>query len=517
LSNVLLLRTSTLVSQPTAFPRIGVNFIGGGQNYSQNPSALIAYLSHFDVPVIGGDYEGAAAGDGYNRNSLVNAINLGDGLISPLVLQYNTCDRIGANGYTGQGAPNSLATPLWYNQFLPMAAPWSVWASGSSGTHVSSGYAPTQANCWLTNPCDLGSGSKDANGNALYGAFSKYVHDYYFAGSTADSAPNLAGFYCDNFSIIPYANPTGDYLQSGSPGPANTANTIYPALIAGTSEAITSWRNYAPSKLFVGNDGGWAEYLTDNGSLRIFQRSGYGLIGVLATTVQMDFQQFEAFMGPSYAMEAFAGLATCAQYMAYNAGMVKRPTFNLNTNEGLSATGECTGSTSSVGAGLRYWLAASWILDNGLATYFATTYVSGNYYESLDWADWWSVNPATGACLSYSGSTTAQIGANRRWLGLPMDPVQSAPTTLFSFTGGPNLFARRFITSNGREALVLANESTNYHTGNTAAVCTLPSGGGWQKLLGSGTNYASNTSIENGATGLTTVTIPTGDGLILLR
>ena len=181
-----------------------------------NQTALISYLSHMDVAIIAGNYEGAAAGHGYNRGTLVNDINAGDGVVSPVVMQYNTCDRIGAPGGSGLGAPSSTTTPIWWRQFDAMVSPWSVWESGDSGTHVSSGYYRGNAYAWLTNPCDLGARSKDANGNAMYAAFAKYVHDYYFAGSTADAAPNLGGFYIDNFAT-PVGSPVGDYLQDGSP------------------------------------------------------------------------------------------------------------------------------------------------------------------------------------------------------------------------------------------------------------------------------------------------------------
>ena len=100
------------------FPRIAVDFIGGRQNYAQNQTALISYLSHMDVAVIGGDWEGSAASHGYNRGTLVNDINAGDGVVSPVVMQYNTCDRIGAPGGSGLGAPSSTTTPIWWRQLL---------------------------------------------------------------------------------------------------------------------------------------------------------------------------------------------------------------------------------------------------------------------------------------------------------------------------------------------------------------------------------------------------------------
>lgn len=503
------------VASAATFPRIAVNFIGGSQNYAQNQAALIDYLSHMDVAIIAADWEGSAAGHGYNRGTLVNGINAGDGVASPVVMQYNTCDRIGAPGGSGLGAPSSTTTPIWWRQFDAMVSPWSVWESGGSGTHVSSGYYPGNAYAWLTNPCDLGARSKDANGNAMYAAFAKYVHDYYFAGSTADAAPNLGGVFIDNFAT-PVRSPVGDYLQDGSPA-APTNISVYQSLVAGLAEGVQSWRANAPGKLLCGNSG-WMIYLSDDSGLRIFERP-YDVIGAHATTARMDFQEFEGFIGESYCMETWSGLARCALYMAYNSGMVNRPELNLAGNHGLDSNGECPGCTSSVGAGVRYWLASAWILDNGCPSYLSRRTVSGGYYYSLDWFDWLSVNPATGVCLPYAGSTRAQIGQYRNWMGTAIDPPQTAPSpngSIISYTGGPNVFARRFRTPNNRIALVIVNESTNYHKGNTSAVVTLPPGA-WQALTASSDNYGANSTIDSGATGLKRVTIATGDARILLQ
>ena len=500
-------------SLPT-FPRIAVDFIGGSHNYAHDQTALTSYLSHMDVAIIAGNYEGAAAGHGYKRGTLVNDINAGDGVVSPVVMQYNTCDRIGAPGGSGLGAPSSTTTPIWWRQFDAMVSPWSVWQSGDSGTHVSSGYYRGNAYAWLTNPCDLGARSKDANGNAMYAAFAKYVHDYYFAGSTADAARNLGGFYIDNFAT-PVGSPVGDYLQDGSPA-APTDISVYQSLVAGLAEGVQSWRANAPGKLLCGNTG-WMIYLSDDSSHRIFERP-YTVIGAHATTARMDFQDFQGFIGETYCMDTWYGLARCAAYMAYSAGMVNRPELNLAENDALDSNGQCPGCTSSVGAGVRYWLASAWILDNGCPCYMSARNVSGGFYLSLDWPDWLSVNPATGVCLSYASSTRAQLGQYRKWMGTAIDPPQVAPTTLVSFTGGPNVFARRFRTPNNRIALVIVNESTNYHKGNASAVVTLPPvTGGWQALTASSGNYGANSTIDSGATGLTRVTIAPGDARILLH
>jgi hypothetical protein len=513
---------SPVLPRAVTWPRFAVQCISGHQNYGHDQSTLVSYLCHMDVAVIGANWEGSAARNGWNRNTLVNAVNAGDGVVNPIVMQYNTCDRIGAPGGSGLGTPSSTATPIWWGQFDAMVAPWSVWENGDSGTHVSSGYYPGNPYAWLTNPCDLGSRSKDANGNAMYAAYAKYVHDYFFAGSTADAAaPNLGGFYNDNFAM-PYGNPVGDYLQDGNPAaPAGTNSgsgssvMIADAILAGLAEAVTWWHNNAPGKLFCGNSG-WENYYSDDNNHRVFERQG--VIGALATTAQVDCQDFQGFMGETAAMEHYYGLAKCAQYMAYNASISLSPQFNLNENDGINPSGQFPGATSSVGAGVRYWLASGWALDNGCPCYMAMSNVSGGHYPTLDWFDWLSVNPATGVCLSYASSTQAQIGQYRKWMGTAIDPPQTRPTTLFSFSGGPNVFARRFLTSNGRTALVIVNESASYHKGNTPAVITLPSvQGGWQALTASSGNYGANATIDSGATGLTRVTIATGDARILLH
>lgn len=488
--------------QPITWPRIALSFIGGHQNYSPRQSDLIAYLSHFDLAIIGADWEGAAAGNGWSRGSLVNSINAGDGTVSPHVSQYNICDHCVGPGGRG-GAPSASKTPIWYEQINAMAPYWFLWESGHSGTHVITENNPYY---WMSNPVDLGSQSKDRNGNALEAAFARYVRDYYFAGSTADAAPNLGGFFHDNFSSS--SRVVGDWLQTGTAVAGRDAS-VYPSRFAGTAESVSWWRANMPGKL-IGANVVSSGFMSDDESLRVYQRPN-SLTGALTTTAKLDYHMQEGFIGERWATESWAGLSACAAIAAYSAGMTLHPEFNQNVTEQMDRNGECPGCTASAGQGMRYFCGAAWVLDNGCAGYMSQAYVPGGHYEMLDWFDWWSVNPATGECLNYAKSTQAQIGQYRKWLGTPIDPPQTAPDRSY----GPLVFARRFHTSNGRIALILVNQSTNPGP-NSAATVALPAGR-WQALTASSSNYGANSSVDSGATGLTRVTIPTGDARILLQ
>jgi hypothetical protein len=479
-----------------------VYLISGHQNFGHDQSALIAYLSHLDLVIIGADWEGSAAGNGWNRGSLVNSLNAGDGTVSPHVSQYNICDHCVGPGGRGS-APSAGGTPIWYEQMNTMARYWFLWESGHSGTHVTTENNP---HYWMSNPVDLGSQSKDRNGNAMEAAFAKYVYDYYFAGSTADAAPNLGGFFHDNFNSS--SRVAGDWLQTGTAVADNDAS-VYPSKLAGLAESVNWWRANMPGKL-IGANTDWSGFMSDQGRLRVYQRPD-SVIGALATTDKLDYHMLEGFIGEPWATEHWAGLAACAAIAAYNAGISLHPEFNQNVTEAMDRSGECPGCTASVGQGMRYFCGAAWVLDNGCASYFSRAYVTGNHYQTLDWFDWWSVNPATGQCLDYATSTPAQIAQYRKWLGTPLDPPQTGPDSSY----GPLVFARRFHTSNGRIALVLVNQSTNSGS-NSAARVSLPAGR-WQALAASSSNYGANSSVDNGATGLTSVTIPTGDARILLQ
>lgn len=582
--------SATSSSAAIQFPRFAVYLIGGSQDYAENTTALTSYLSHMDMVGLGGGWEGSAGGYGYNRGTLVNAIQAGDGKITPVVAEYQAFDRMGYNGYTAGGAPNNVVTPIWYGQVNAMANYWllhwsvqsgfigssfytasaSVTASigttglmtvsavgsgtlglgpitwsgapagvqiisagsgtGSTGTYQTSysgtavGSTTITFNGWVlfaynTNPVDLGSAGRDSNGNAMEAAGLDYAAGYYWNGSTADAAPNMGAIFHDNFGGLSQGSIKGDYLQNGTAVVVGNTS-VYPNVFAGYAEGVNWWRSNMAGKLLIANQS-WVYYLSDNSVDRVFQRPT-SVLGALATTSKVDAYMLEGFTGETWADEYFGGVATAATNAAYLRTVVVHPELDLLNNEGLDANGECTGSESSVGAGIRYHMALAWIVDNGLATYMSTRNVSGGYYETLDWPDWISVNPATGVALSYASSTQTQLGQYRRWMGVAIDPPQTAAArnggvgSIISYTGGPNVFVRRFRAPNNRIVLVIANESTNFHTGNTSAVITLPAGT-WQKLTGSGTNYGSNTSIDNGATGLTGVTIPTGDADILLQ
>jgi hypothetical protein len=491
------------VLEAVRFPRIAAQMGAGAQNYGHDMSTLQAYLQHFDVSVIGGNWEGSAAGYGYSREKFVSGIVAGDGAVRPLLLQYNIDDNI--NFVDGSSAPG-IGTPIWKAQVDAMAGFWYLWESGGGGTHVTNAYDPGKL--WMTNSVDLGPGWKDSNGNGMEAAFAAYHDGYYRTGATADAAPSLSGVIHDNFAAV-IGNSAGDYLhQNASTSPLEIS--VAKALFAGQAEFIQWYRAHAPGQHVAGNCD-FANALSDDSHL-LYQRPP-SVIGPLNGA--LDSALNEASMGWTYSTEYWAGFEELVRLIQYNTAVVKSPQYNQILNENIDANGKDPFRTSTDGQALRYSFGVvlvssdSCFSDAG-GTGQSPRLVPGGYYPALDWFDWYAVDDATGIALDYGGSTSAQISAHRYWLGTAIDPPQTAATLGLCW-------ARRFRTPSGRIALVLLNPSALKNPSAADQVVTLPPGT-WQALTAStGTNVGRNSSVDDGATGLTKITVPVGDARIVLQ
>ena len=208
---------------------------------------------------------------------------------------------------------------------------------------------------WLTNPCDLGAPLKDANGNAMYAAFAKYVHDYYFAGSTADAARRIRGASISITSRLQWARRSVTTSKTAAPA-APTDISVYQSLVAGLAEGVQSWRANAPGETPLRQHRFDGVPLSDDSSHRIFERP-YTVIGAHATTARMDFQDFKDFIGETYCMDTWYGLARCAAYIATTA-----PAWSTGRNSTWLKTTHLTRTASAPGAhrvSVRVWALGS--------------------------------------------------------------------------------------------------------------------------------------------------------------
>jgi hypothetical protein len=485
------------------YPTVGLYFISGAQDYGYEQSTLTAYLEHFDAVTLGGDWEGNASGYGYSRESVVKAVRAGDGTVFPLVCQYDIFDNINSAGNT---SPAPETTPIWYDQVEAMSSWWYAWESGGSGTHVT---LPDDSAIWVTNALDNGPPSLDAHGHTLQEAAALYAYDYYFGGTNtnADAAPSLGCMFHDNFQVPAGGTVSGDWQHTGTATPSNSYDLFTPYMNS-LNGYVTEWRSVAGGRLVVGNVY-WGIKLTDSDT-PLFQRSdAKTLLGDVYGS--LDSELYEGFEGMSWADETQFGVAGMIPSIQFYEASAKNPALNVYANEGMNRSGEDYTANETVGQGFRYYLGLVWVLTHGIAAYMSQSDVPGNDYQSLDWFDWYSVNPATGEALCYSSSTPAELGQYRKWMGTPID---EPPTT-------PNYdvaYGRRFRTPNARTVLLLVNPSANKNSGAKTATGSLPPGK-WQALTASGCsgNLGSNPSVDDGAKGLTTFSVPIADARIYIQ
>jgi hypothetical protein len=458
-----------------------------------------------DMCILSDDYEGGASGNGYNRGTVVNAMVAGDGVVVPKIQQYVL------DSYRDSTANME---PTWDAQLNAMRNYWYLWnPNAGTGAHVLSDDMVTTP--WATNPVDQGPAGEDANGNNLEAAFANYVDGYYHTGSSADAAANLSGPWHDNVIASGWYNKSGGNWLGGGPNGGTDLNnndpTAMAAARAGLARFFTWYRTHKPSQFLVGNFSVLGDESDDPG-VPMYQRPASvntSLFGLLdAAMVESAFGATAS--GIQDSTEHFQGFEVVRQMIQYVDSAVQHPEYNQYTHYGLDANGEDADFNHSVGEAQRYSFCASLIIGQGaVAPGNADGAVMG---APEPWYDYYAVNPTTGVALAYGASTSSQIAAGRRWLGTPIDAVQTAPSQ-------GKAYARRFRMPNGRTALVLVNPSANggnYGAAPQTINLTSAFGGSWTHVTASGGNPGSNSSIDSGAT-VTSVTVPVGDGIILIQ
>lgn len=504
-------------SSGLTYPRLSWDVNGGSQNYSQSQASLIAFATHMDVMVIGGDFEGAAAASGYNRGTLVAAMQVGDGVGVPKVLQYNIADHFNTNNTS---APSPSGTPTWSTQINAKASTWFLWASGGGGTHVNNAFGG--AGDYQTNPCAL-TGSTDPSGLEMEGAFAKYHDGLYRTGGTADAASTIDGPFHDNLGHT-LLSPTGDYTHgvSGSTSGDNAANNL--AYRTGQKKFIDWFRANAPSQFIMANCA-WTYILSDDPTHRQYQRGTAGITplnGVL--NASMNESQIGAVSG---SIEQYAGFEAFRGVCQFHEDQVLNPEYCIHQHISIDANGKDAQRTSTNGQALRYGFCGILCVANGTHTFFdPATKIAGNYYNAPRWFDYYTVDPATGVALDYATSTSGQVAAARRWLGGAAARI-TAPNLVDLTTGRTVGYIRIFThAGTGKRRAVICNPSSQNNVGVPPTTGAIPVtfnlvsllGGTWKRVTASsGTNVGFNATIDSGATANTNQTVAVADGQIFME
>lgn len=482
-------------------------------------AANITYGGLLDLCVISDQGEGGAAGNGYSRGAVVSAIQAGP--IGTKVQQYGLVSYF--------VPPSGQQGSIWGNQILPMGNYWFLYTPPSGHTLTDDPGGP-----WATNPVDQGGAGRDSNGNALMGAWAKYQRDLYIAGSlpgqsSNDVAVTLNGMWLDNFTASGWYNQTGGNWLGGGPSGGTIYNNNDIAAMGpartGMAQYVAWFRANAPAQFVMGNINVIGDQ-SDAPGVYIWRRP-YSVIGPLYQLLDAGMGE-NAFGGqgpPNFvnSIEHFLGFEGVRQFIAYLDGMVLHPEFNQYGNYNQNATGNdgdfpngssgsgTGGANGTPGQAARYVICAILCVGNGCHDPLSSAAVGGLINTSGGWYDYYSVNPNTLVAVDYQ-TQQSSLGAGRKWLNVPIDPIQTAPTQ-------GKCYARRFGMLNGRTALVLVNPSSNNNPGAAAQTINLTAafGGTWSKITASAGNNDTNSTINSGATGLGSITIPVGDGIILVQ
>lgn len=502
------------------YPRFA-NFVNNVPSGTIYQSDAINYARHLTVGILSDNYEGAAADNGYNRGTVVDAMLVGNGFTVPYIVQYQLDFYDDSRNHNG--------APTWAAQLAAMANKWYLYrpdlnylcpgdahCDASNHFHASTPDGPPYT--WQTNAVDLDSSWEDANGNNLEAAFAKYADGYYVTGSTADAAPHLSGHWHDDIGGINNAT-YGNYL-----GPGPTSGTVYPG------DDVTAMGHYWPgqAKFATWLHTNTARLAMCNMNLLTQLSSGgsylyggkplwqladgdfatvmAGLINVFDAAMCENAWGYNSSTGQS-SLERDAGFEASRMCLQRIDNMVKKPELNQYTEYGIDNNGNDGAVSGTVGQGTRYAICASLVVGKGCHAPLNASVQPAIF-------DYYSVDHTTFTSLSFSASTSAQFGAGCRWLGTAIDDVQTGPMY-------GKCYARKFLTPSGRTAIVLLNPSASHNPSAAPETVDLfaINGKSWQKIKASafstGGNVGSNTTVDSGAI-VNSVTVPVGDGIILV-
>jgi hypothetical protein len=460
--------SSTPPSNTQVFPFIGVQAQSGTQSFTN--STNVQALAKYQWIMLGGNYTGWPSANGYSgtRDATVLQLKSYTGLggpyaVLPLVGQYDNLAET--------PTPDNGGSP-WFTEWYTVCNNnnWWVWNSGSSGTHTQSAF---QSTWYLANPAHVvGTDSGTGLYPYQYGASLMYqrYHQGTGSGGSAMASTHLDFYLMDNHAARNLSGSSADWLRNGT-NPSQTDPTATQATSGGKADWPTYMATLNPNiKIYANTEFGYDFGSASYGGLGM-STSGMTACGKYAGGMsQFVFGSPEGVNSAPNNVLQFGGLLGFINW--YQA---------LQNNLAPGAVPVLTGQINSGDyQSLRYSLTAT-LMGNGV--FVAGNNTNGGINDIVDpgnQASWCIYDEFWGGSLNTAG-----------YLGVAVDPFQTGPWL-------QGVWKRTY--ANG---IALCNPAGN-------GTQTVSLGGTYTRLNGSQVP-----SINSGATA-TSVTIPAGDGIILL-
>jgi hypothetical protein len=434
-----------------------VQAISGSQTF---PAANDAKLAQYGLIILGGNFPSWPESQGRTRDQVVVSLksrtHVGVNALTPLVFQYDDANEMN---------PSSPWFPEWNTAVTNNN--WFLYASGSSGTKAQAAFSSTYL------PVNMAhvAGTDQSTGLYPYALFADLLYQRYYlgtgSGGAAMASTHLDGYFIDDMPERDLVGSAADWERNGT-DPSQTDPTATALVTLGKADYPAQLEILNPTLIAGGNlEAGYDNSPGSTGGLGMPSTNLTGKLG-------LAMQQF--------VWATAGGYSNVLNFAGFSGAMTWYQTLESNTKAGglVVITGGVLANDYQL---VRYSLGLT-LMRNGWAGYAIQSTGNdvvdpGNLSTYPVFDEFWGGSLNTAGYLG-SASNTAQ-GAEQ------------------SAAWSQGVWRRDF--ENG---IVLVNPSTN---GSQTVVL----GGTFYHLSGSQVP-----SINNGAA-VTSVTIPAGDGLILLR
>jgi hypothetical protein len=449
--------SGSAISAGNVFPQIGLQTFTGTQYYSP---ANDAKLAQYGLIILGGNYPTWPLTEGRTRDQVVMSLktqtHVGRNALTPLIFQYDDANEID---------PLSPWFPEWSTAVNTNN--WFLYTLGSSGTKALAAFSPTFAQVDMAHVV----GTDRSTGLYPYALFADLLYQRYYlgtgSGGAAMASTHLDGYFIDDLPQRNLAGSAADWERNGT-DPSQTDPAATALVTLGKADYPVQLQVLNPTLIAGGN-----------------AEMGYDMSPNNAGGLGMTFSNLTGKLGltmQQFVWDTAGGYSNALNFAGFNGAMTWYRTIEANTKTGgyVLMTGGVLATDYQL---VRYSLALT-LMRNGWAVYA----ISSDGFDIVDPTDlstypvfdeFWGGSLDTAGYLGNASNTTQ--GAE-----------QSAPWS-------QGVWRRDF--ENG---IVLVNPNTNGSQ-------TVQLGGTFYHLSGSQVP-----SINNGAA-VTSVTIPAGDGLILLR
>jgi hypothetical protein len=433
------------------FPLFGMMCISGGVP----PAGSLAALAPYPLVIIsinGGPISRQAAASGIKSHVVAGTKTA----VKPMIVQYNLFNQL---------YPTSYGLNLdWIN--IVNAHNWKLYASGSSGTPISSDQGV------VVDICDV---VGQASGLYPYEWAAQWFHDAFISGgglstSSTNVAPAIDAYYMDNASPDCYGLAADDWLRNGN---SSTTTQKIAAYATAVGQFADKLKAIDPSRPAIGN--------TTYG----YSQTRGGQFGPINGKFAYPMMQW--IFGRAFVSSVVMANGGPGQVMTYYKGCVASSS---------NGSAQMTGGFSMTDYGLMRAALCLTLMDNGYAIFgtHGTSY-SGDTIDASQPASFPLIDEFWGGALNKGGFMGRRVGA-----------VQTGPVANGVWRADfDNCIA--LWNSTGAPATVPALGGTFYHLRNNI-----------------GAQAINNAAATTGGFTLGTLTQPTatgsrqiGDGCVLMR